>query len=345
MMDAGIVEKKKLLANILFHRLKWITFPLFKRIKPNNIYVFAYHRVFPDPGPDYVFEKGTISATPEDFEKQLSFIKDRFQVINFNILSNLLSTGEPLQKDCAIITFDDGYSDNYEIAFKILKKNSLTATIFPSTFSIDNGRIFWFDQLTYILKKVPPGRIRFKSGRYIFEVTDINRAEIRDSVMKILRSVTNQERLNLLNQLEQESGITVSESDLELAKPLNWKQIKEMSDEGIEIGSHTVTHPFLTNLTRDEILYEFAESKERIEKETGKQVRSVAYPNGDYNQIVINCAKQCGYKFGISYKHDIVNVNKYNPFAIPRIHVEPDVDLPLFQANILFPQVFVKYGR
>lgn len=338
------MSKKALSAKILLKYFKPISLPILTSIRPKVLYILAYHRIFPFPGKNYPFAESTISATPEEFDKQMEFVRKRFNVINFDTISNAISSGKPLPKKSLIITFDDGYGDNYEIAFEIIRKHKLTATIFLSTYFIDTGKPFWFDKLSYIIKKMPQGPITFGSGKYIFEVTDKNREEIRKSVVKLLRTVTNEERLNLLSQLEQQSKIVVPKDDLELAKPLDWRQIREMSDEGIEIGSHTITHPFLTKLTRDEIIYELAESKKIIEDKTGTQVKSIAYPNGDYNQTVIYCAKECGYEVGISYEHNFIDINKYQPFSLPRIHVELDVTYPLFQANILFPQVFVKYG-
>jgi peptidoglycan/xylan/chitin deacetylase (PgdA/CDA1 family) len=336
------MSKKSLLADILFRRLKYVTVPICNAFRPKLLYVLAYHRVFPPPGADYPFLDGIVSASPESFEEQLRFVKKRFNVINFNDLSDLLSSAENVPDNALVITFDDGYADNYDIAFKILKSFGLTATMFVSTSFVDSGQPLWFDKSAYIIKAVSEGTISFDSGRYKFEVTDENREEIIGSVRDLFVSHSNEDRLRWLGELENQSGVSIKPEHTELVKSLNWDKIREMSDGGIEIGSHTVTHPYLTKLTNEAMRFELSESKRAIEENTGKQVKSVAYPAGAFDRRVQECAKDCGYEFGISYKHEVTKLMEDNTFAIPRIHVETDVDFPLFQANLLFPRLFVR---
>jgi len=336
------MSKKSLLADVLFRRLGFVTLPICNAIKPKALYVLAYHRVHLLPGPDYPFLDGIVSASPESFEKQLRFVSKRFNVINFNDISDLLASGAKVPENALVITFDDGYADNYEIAFKMLMEFGLTATVFVATSFVDSGQPLWFDRSAYIIKALPSGTISFDSGRYEFEVTDTNREEIISSVRDLFLSHANEDRLRWLGELQRQSGVIVSSEHLELVKPLSWDQIREMSDRGIEIGSHTVTHPYLTKLNDDAMMFELSESKRAIEQHTGKKVKSVAYPAGAFDRRVQACAQDCGYEFGISYRHGIGQLTKDDQFAIPRIHVETDVNFPLFQANLLFPQLFVR---
>ncbi len=77
--------------------------------------------------------------------------------------------------------------------------------------------------------------------------------------------------------------------------PLTPEQIKEMSDYGISIQSHGMTHRYLTDLSSDVIRWELAESKRVLEKMTDKPVRHLAVPSGAYNRLVRRMAKECGY--------------------------------------------------
>lgn len=336
------VSKKSVLAKILFKYLETISLPILTAIRPNLLYILAYHRIFPFPGKDYPFSEGTISATPVEFDKQMKFVRKRFNVINFETLSNAISSGKPLPKNSLIITFDDGYADNYEIAWGILKKYGLTATIFLVTSFVESSNLFWFDKLSYVIKRFSGNSINF--GKYVFETGNKNREMIRESVMRICRSVSEKERVRLYSDLEKQCNIRMPSEHIALAKPLSWGQIREMSEGGIEIGSHTVTHPFLSNLTIDEIMYELVESKRAIEEKLGKKIKSVAYPAGSYDERVVNCVKDCGYQFGVSYEHNVKKFDENDLFNMPRIHVETEVDYTLFQANLFFPQLFVRFG-
>jgi peptidoglycan/xylan/chitin deacetylase (PgdA/CDA1 family) len=336
------MSKKSSLADLLFRRLKYVSVPICSALRPELFNVLAYHRVSPPQGADYPFLDGIVSATPEDFEEQLRFVKKRFNVINFDIVSDIMLSGRGLPENPLVITFDDGYADNYEIAFNLLKKYGLTATVFVSTSFVDSGQPLWFDKSAYVINKIPEGPLAFDSANYNFDVNDSNRKQTIKAVRDLFLSVSNDERVRFMDELAQQSGIGIEQEHLDLVRPLNWDQIKEMSDNGIEIGSHTVTHPYLTNLTRDQLEYELGESKRVIEQHTGRSVKSIAYPAGVYDKEVVDCAKRCGYQFGISYDHGIKRLNEDDLFAIPRIHVETDVSVPLFKANLLFPQLFVR---
>ena len=336
------MSKKSLLANVLFGVLRFASLPISGAVRPKGLPVLAYHRICALPGPDYPFSGGTISASPEEFDIQMRFVSKHFSVINFNILYGLLSGGSALPENPLIITFDDGYSDNYTIALDILLKYNLTAAVFLSTSFIDSGEPFWHDKCHYLLRRTGEKIIDLDSGRYVIKIDGDDRGRAIQQVSRIFASVPDRDRVRLFGQLEEQSKVRVPSEDLKMAKPLTWHQIKEMSMAGMEFGSHTVGHPFLANMTGDEMRHELVTSKEVIEKETGVEVKSIAYPSGNYNKAVVESVKQAGYRFGIAYEHGIWDPDRAGPYAIPRIHVEADTIFPLFQASLFFPQVFVR---
>jgi peptidoglycan/xylan/chitin deacetylase (PgdA/CDA1 family) len=338
------MNKKILLANLLFGKLNLIIMPIANAIRPKVFYLLAYHRVFPLPADDYPFSKEIISVCPEEFQRQMGFVAQNYDVINFNILSNLISSDTPLPKYPLIITFDDGYFDNHDFAFNILRKFNLTATVFLTTSNIDSGEPFWYDEMYYILQNTSKSIITFDSGKHVIPIDATNRSNAIESISNLFGTVSNNDRQRLYHQLKEQADVEMTLSHKELVKPLNWHQIKEMSKYGIEFGSHTANHPYLANTTDDEIMHELATSKESIQKNLGLEIKSVAYPFGSYSDKVMECVRKSDYEFGIAYKHDIWRFDKSNKYGIPRIHVETDVNFNLFQANLLLPQVFVKYG-
>ena len=162
--------------------------------------------------------------------------------------------------------------------------------------------------------------------------------------MNLLKTVSNADRLAFLGQLEDQADVAVPLDHPQLPAPLGWDRIRELAAHGVEIGSHTVTHPFLANLTDREMARELAQSKREIEARTGAPVKSMAYPFGNCDRRVMDRARDAGYEFGITYAHDARAWQPENRMAIPRIHVEPEVDFSLFLANLLLPRVFLRYG-
>jgi peptidoglycan/xylan/chitin deacetylase (PgdA/CDA1 family) len=101
---------------------------------------------------------------------------------------------------------------------------------------------------------------------------------------------------------------------------MNWDEIKEMSDNGMEIVSHTYTHPNLSRLNDNELKHELLDSKLEIEKQTGKSVETLFYPSGEYNSHVEDMAKQYGYK-SARVNWGGIPANVTNMFSMPVIRI------------------------
>jgi peptidoglycan/xylan/chitin deacetylase (PgdA/CDA1 family) len=98
---------------------------------------------------------------------------------------------------------------------------------------------------------------------------------------------------------------------------LSWSQVRELDAAGVEIGSHSFSHPWLTRLSDDELEREVADSRRLLEDKLGKAVTSFAYPYGDYNARVIDAVRKSGYRCAFSTRHIYVS-NDMNRFTIPR---------------------------
>lgn len=103
---------------------------------------------------------------------------------------------------------------------------------------------------------------------------------------------------------------------------LNRDEIKELSDQGIEIGSHTLHHTDLRNTIIEKAREEFQLSKSLLEKITGKEVLSFSFPYGSYNDELINLAFDCGYNFVYTTEPEMISLPTKREF-IGRIGVDP----------------------
>jgi len=331
---------RKILASLIFKQTSSFYRVVLNQKLP-NLYILGYHRIADFSNSNYPYNKKLISASPDDFDKQMQFLKNNFNVINFYMLHNILSSGNKIPEKSIIITFDDGYSDNYYIAFDILKSHGLTAVLFVSTSFVENQEPFWFEKVTYIINNTPPCCLELGSGKYIFKLTDSNRNTIRNKLRKLLSHISNRERLNFLDEIDHQTQISIPLDDFNLARPLNWDQVCEMSREGIEIGSHTKNHPYLENLNSDEIIDEIDESKRIIEEKIGKEIISLAYPSGSYDENIISYLEKSNYFFGISNNYNATNFSEDLRYCLPRIYIDSNVDYALFRANLLIPNIFV----
>lgn len=104
---------------------------------------------------------------------------------------------------------------------------------------------------------------------------------------------------------------------------INSEQLKYLSSKLVAIGSHTVTHPHLTHLSEENLSKEFIESKYKLENILNKKIELLAFPHGEYNQRVIDIAKQVGYKY-VFAATPVFNSKRNRGFLVGRIAVSPD---------------------
>jgi peptidoglycan/xylan/chitin deacetylase (PgdA/CDA1 family) len=119
---------------------------------------------------------------------------------------------------------------------------------------------------------------------------------------------------------------------------LSFDQIKEMSRNNMEIGSHSYSHPYLDELDYDDIVIELQRSKDGLEEITGKEVISFAPPGGWFNQDVLKAAKELGYKFFFTCELG-ANDLKERPFVYKRIEVTGDMDVTDFERLLNPPEI------
>lgn len=311
-----------------------------------TLIVLAYHRVL-DIGDEECFgaDPELVSATVADFEWQMRFLRDHFAPVTFRQLIDRLDRGADLPAHSVVVTFDDGHIDNYTLAFPVLRKLGLPATIFLSTGYIGSGSPFWFDRVASILRRARPGTFELKAIGYRGELTDMpSRHRASSAVLHALKRVHESTRLACLDELSslEESQASATRSSPPFA--IDWDQVREMAQSGIEFGSHTVTHPILANVDQQQLERELVESRLAIESQTGQSVEVVAYPIGKrfaYDERVIAACRSAGYRLGVSYESGVNSWPACAPFELRRIAVERYTNRAMFEALLSLPRLFV----
>lgn len=155
------------------------------------------------------------------------------------------------------------------------------------------------------------------------------------------------ERIKSLPEQEKQKAVEDLAANLEVVVPsgafsdlyLNWEQVRSMSRNGIEMGSHSASHAILTRIPLTQVETELLKSKQKIELETCQPVLSFAYPNGsaaDYSADVINLLQKAGYRLAFSLEPGINPFTqlKKEPFAIRRIFLGTSDTFPRFVAKL-----------
>ena len=137
------------------------------------------------------------------------------------------------------------------------------------------------------------------------------------SNFKIWLKKENSETRNIvLNELRKQTSDITWQRQL-----LNWQEIQQLNDEGYTIGSHTNTHPLLDHLTEEDCKKELKISFDILNKKLGKTPTTIAYPNGNYNNIIIKLAEEVGYNLGLAVGEKFDNLESNSKFSIPRMQL------------------------
>ena len=309
---------RKLLSVTGLHNIIW-------GFLPKGIYVFNYHRI--GDKKSCTFDREVFSCTVAGFEQQCLFIKKYFHIISLDELAVLRKQGLENKKKYALITFDDGYVDNYTDAFPILKKHSIPATFYVPTNFVGSDLIPWWDEIAYLLRKSQGKTYKLpnQSHEYCLNLNDIE-----STLNRIIYDAKRLKGTTVIDVLEN-IRLTFPEALLEFEKEthmlfMSWDQLNEMVLNNMKIGSHTLSHQLLSQLTEAEQEYELVESKITIENKLSTKINSVVYPVGRrhcYTEQTCQLAMLAGYEFGFNNEPGRITKNS-NPHDLNRFCIGSD---------------------
>ncbi|MEO6683142.1 MAG: polysaccharide deacetylase family protein [Ginsengibacter sp.] len=243
----------------------------------NRLLVFTFHGLFKSEEEMKLNHiDPQTNMTLDQFVRFIEyFLKNKYKFILPEELSSERNKNHP----CAIITFDDGYYNNI-LAIEILNKYKIPGVFFISTKNVLENISYWWD-IIY--------KYRIKEGRTIDEIRN------EQNNLKTLK----QESIDLyiLENFGKESTTPWSDID----RPFTPDEIKHLSNNPlVSFGNHTHSHAILTNYNLEEIKAELKACNSILQNLTGVIPTTIAYPNGNYNEVVIQASKEENFKFGFN---------------------------------------------
>jgi peptidoglycan/xylan/chitin deacetylase (PgdA/CDA1 family) len=339
------MPKKELLAQVMVRTglvglAGWAHHRRFRDLK-----VLAYHRVLPRLSEaSFGHDLDLVSAWQEEFDWQMGHLARHYRVIDCRALSGFIASGRWPDQPCAMVTFDDGYLDNHDIAWPILQRHGLPAVVFLATGYIGQPQLFWYDQLVHEVLHTRLDSLTLDDGSHVALGGSVEaRRQTAVKLLKQLKLVPNARREQLLSAWHGAMGVATSSDPATLTTPMNWDQVRAMAKGGVEFGSHTVTHPVLTRVERDEdVLAEMVNARLTLEAELGDKVLALAYPTGGagaYNDRVVDAARRSGHQFAFIYRGGINARGHTDWHTIGRLAVERETTRERFQAMLALTRV------
>lgn len=281
-------------------------------IPQRNIAVLMYHRIIDS---EYNFWK--LNVSPKTFEQHIRYISKNYKVLR---LEDEWCDIVKVDQKYVVITFDDGYVDNYRFALPILEKYHVPATIFVSTDLIDTDEMYWWDELEKIF--IVDNYIgEFMFGGVSYKITDSKCNEnicltIRNRIKNMLPS----KRKECMSELRFALGLRQSQTST--LRCMNTQELSRMAASPyVTIGGHTKSHLSMGSAHPKELLRsEIEESLSILAKKIGKKIDVFAYPFGgaeDRCDMADQILLECGIKKSLLVKDGNINVND-SMYNMPR---------------------------
>lgn len=326
------------------------TSPMSRWRHRGKVVVLMYHRVLTTQEVSHQSVQPGMYVLDSVFAQHMAFLKEHFTLLSLQQLLDLWQSGTwNAHARYCVVTFDDGWLDNYRHAYPVLKKLGIPATIFLPTDYVGTNQWFWPDQLAFIFKvltgqEVTPevakdvGKVFAKyldeDGHSFLEALE-RKEDVTDRIIEQCKRLP-MERINgLVATLADRLGVSLPQERV----IVNWDEVREMSKGGVSFGSHSCSHRILTTITTDDVSVELIRSRQVLLEQDVNYVPVFCYPNGNSDETIQRQVQACGYEAACSVSIGVEGPDPENKYAIRRVGIHNDITntIPLFSWRLFGP--------
>jgi peptidoglycan/xylan/chitin deacetylase (PgdA/CDA1 family) len=319
------------------HKLRQINYQIQRHFATEAV-ILMYHRIAEVP-----MDPWGLSVTPQNFAEQLAVMKQYAQPMHLSDLAKAHCQGH-IPRRAIVVTFDDGYADNFYNAKPLLEEFGIPATVFISTGYLDQTREFWWDEIEGLLLQpgTLPAHLQLEINGHLHEwdlgtaahypdsdyqrdrqhplTTPGSRFAFFNTIWAAIHPLPEAEQSHVLQQLR--IWVTTNPQPRDSNRPLTGDELIKLGQSPmIEIGAHTVTHPCLTAHPSTIQQTEIEQSKVQLEAILDRPITTFSYPFGAANTETTAITADLGFDCACSTVSDIV-WRQSNRFQFPRFKVD-----------------------
>ena len=319
-----------------------------RRSRPRDLSVITYHGVLPHgyTPVDPMLDGGLVSA--DAFRRQLRLLKSHYNILHPEQFLSAETPGRSIPYRSVLITCDDGLMNTITEMLPILLEEQVPCLFFVTGLSsADAARMLWHEELYLMMLAAPDPGLLEEIDPDLARQESAERGDMRTfwwSLVKRLSRLPTEARDRFLDRARGQLGLR---EDWNLANlddaarrrrflVLNRTELKTLAGAEGAIGSHTLSHPMLSQMQHEDAWREIAECRRLLEETLHKPVWAFAYPFGDpasFAQREVKMAEQAGYRWGFS-NHEGAFQGSSCRFTVPRVHVTATMSLSEFEAHI-----------
>jgi peptidoglycan/xylan/chitin deacetylase (PgdA/CDA1 family) len=311
----------------------------------DSLMVLNYHRI--GDGDDDPFDPDLFSATGDELNEQISYLKRHISLVTLQEAMAFVdgTINEKSRRCRVLITFDDGYLDNYEVAFPILRSHGVQGVFFLATGLVGSCYVPWWDRIAHLMKTARRRRFCLRYPAELVVDVDKNGLDrsLRD-VLSLYKRPGNTDPTRFISELGEE--VKGRDPPGTLRRFLNWNEAREMAGGGMAIGSHTDSHHVLSQLGPDQQRQELARSRALLREQLGAEVDALAYPVGaasSFSDQTQQLAEEVGYRAAFSFYGGTNLPRTTQRYDIRRVGVGGQ-SWPRFRVQAIVCRVTGKFG-
>lgn len=274
----------------------------------------------------------------ELFKQQIKFFAEKFNVVTMEEVIAYYEEGYKLPENAVLLTFDDGYIDNFTFVLPVLKEYKMQGSffvpgkVFTEHCLLDVNKIHFLLASTSIetlckalfeqLDHYRGSKWDYPSNEELFaEYAVANRFDNRETIFfkRVLQMALPEELRNQISSYLFQKYVGVPEDVLAHEIYLNYDQMKYMKSEGMFFGVHGYDHYWMNKLNPADLKEDIFKGLESMKGLLDENKWVINYPYGSYSEEVIKCLKDTGCILGLSTDVRVADLEKDNRFILPRM--------------------------